>query len=97
MNRAPWVVVLAGGSGTRLAGLTAGRDGRPVPKQFCSLRGGPSLLVETLGRALALTSPDRVLVVVLAEHERWWRDPLRGLDAANVLVQPQGQIGRAHV
>lgn len=39
-----WAVVLAAGDGTRLASLTSDDRGRSVPKQFCSLNGGGSLL-----------------------------------------------------
>jgi mannose-1-phosphate guanylyltransferase len=44
--RAPgnvWAVVLAAGDGTRLESLTTNDRGDVVPKQFCSLRGGPRL------------------------------------------------------
>jgi mannose-1-phosphate guanylyltransferase len=84
----PWVLVLAGGAGTRLRSLTTGVDGIAVPKQFCSLRGGRSLLGDTVARAAQLTSRDRVLVVVAAEHARWWRPQLCALPPANVIVQP---------
>jgi mannose-1-phosphate guanylyltransferase len=90
-NRAPWVIVLAGGVGSRLATLTTDARGVAVPKQYCSLRGGPSLLLETLERAYGLTAPDRVLVVVAAEHAAWWRNQLSGVDPTNVLVQPQNR------
>jgi mannose-1-phosphate guanylyltransferase len=43
-----WAIVLAGGEGSRLHGLTTDESGVTVPKQFCSLTGGQSLLVETL-------------------------------------------------
>jgi mannose-1-phosphate guanylyltransferase len=90
-NRAPWVIVLAGGVGSRLAMLTTDARGVAVPKQYCSLRGGPSLLAETIERAYGLTAPDRVLVVVAAEHAAWWRNQLSGIDPTNVLVQPQNR------
>lgn len=64
----PWVVVLAGGEGRRLGPLTAALYGRPVPKQFAVLDGSRSLLQNTLVRALALTCPERVLVVVNARY-----------------------------
>ena len=41
-----WAVVLAAGDGKRLSALTADSEGTPVPKQFCSLNGGESLLQE---------------------------------------------------
>lgn len=90
-NNAPWVIVLAAGSGTRLSALTVGQDGVVVPKQFCSLRGGRSLLLDTIDRALHLTSRDRVVVVVAADHERWWRPQLACLPPENVIVQPRNR------
>lgn len=90
-QRAPWVIVLAGGSGTRLSSLTLAADGTAVPKQYCTLHGGPSLLAETIERALALSVPERILVIVAAEHERWWRRELAGSDLANVQIQPQNR------
>lgn len=89
LDRAPWVVVLAGGAGERLGSLTRGVDGVVVPKQFCSLRGGPSLLEQTLERAFAVTARDRVLAVVTAGHEVWFEEQLAPLPHENVLVQPQ--------
>ncbi len=41
-----WVLVLAAGEGRRLQGLTTTASGTVVPKQYCSLLGGPSLLEE---------------------------------------------------
>jgi len=46
-----WAVVLAGGDGRRLQALTHDADGIPVPKQFCSLQGGPCLLEDAIQRA----------------------------------------------
>jgi len=88
---APWVIVLAAGSGMRLGSLTVGDDGVVVPKQFCSLRGGRSLLLDAIDRALRIAPRDRVLVVVAADHERWWRPQLSCLPAANVIVQPRNR------
>lgn len=86
-----WVLVLAAGSGTRLGALTVGDDGVVVPKQYCSLRGGRSLLLDTIDRALQLAPAERVVVVVAAEHERWWRHQLTCLPLQNVVVQPQNR------
>ena len=52
-----WAIVLAGGEGSRLHGLTMTALGVAVPKQFCSLRGGRSLLSEALKRAEAVAPP----------------------------------------
>lgn len=86
-----WAIVLAGGEGSRLRELTRGADGEAVPKQYCSLRGGPSLLGETLARAASLVGIERVACVVAAEHERYWRRELAPLRRANVVVQPRNR------
>lgn len=84
----PWVIILAAGEGSRLASLTRGPDGVPVPKQFCRFDGHRSLLRATLDRAGRLAPPARQVVVVAAHHERWWRGEIAGLPLGNVLVQP---------
>ena len=91
MQRETWSIVLAGGEGRRLRALTTLRSGITVPKQFCSLAGGPSLLAETLQRAFGLGSRERTLVVVSEHHRPFWRDQLRALPSENVIVQPLGR------
>lgn len=86
-----WTLVLAAGEGSRLRSLTTSSTGTAVPKQFCSLFGGPSLLDEALGRARAASDQDHICVVVAAQHRRWWDEALRSLPAANVIVQPQNR------
>lgn len=90
MNEAgnTWVIVLAAGDGRRLQSLTTDARGVAVPKQFCSLSSGPTLLDETLGRALMITSPARVVAIVAGAHEHWWRPLLAPLPADNIIVQP---------
>jgi mannose-1-phosphate guanylyltransferase len=72
-----WAIVLAGGEGSRLHSLTTDNSGNTVPKQFCSLRGGQSLLNEALQRAASIVEPDHICVIVAAQHRRWW-EPCRG-------------------
>jgi len=79
-----WAIVLAGGDGTRLRPLTTDDAGTVVPKQFCSLSGGPSLLEAALARAERPVPRDRVLRVVAADHERFWREQLAHLPPQNV-------------
>jgi len=55
----PWPLVLAAGKGNRLRSLTVTSSGLHVPKQFCSLQGGPSLLHEALCRAQSITAHER--------------------------------------
>jgi mannose-1-phosphate guanylyltransferase len=62
----PYVVVLAGGEGNRLASLTRALYGHDLPKQFAVLSGERSLLQTTLERAALLTSLDRISVVASA-------------------------------
>ncbi len=83
-----WALVLAAGEGTRLRTLTTTMDGAAIPKQFCSLRGGHSLLEETLFRATAIADPERICAIVAQQHRRWWEGPLRLLRNDNVIVQP---------
>jgi mannose-1-phosphate guanylyltransferase len=80
--------VLAGGSGTRLSSLTTDGSGAVVPKQYCSLHGGRSLLGDALARAARLVGCDRTVVVVAREHEPFWCRELADLPGVQPLVQP---------
>ena len=90
MNRTghTWVLVLAAGEGRRLRSLTTTRDGTTVPKQFCSLRGGASLLQDSLKRALTVARASRICAIVAAKHRRWWAPELDALPPVNRIVQP---------
>jgi mannose-1-phosphate guanylyltransferase len=90
-----WSLVLAGGEGSRLHGLTRNSHGLVVPKQFCSLLGGESLLRDALNRAAAISSADKVCTVVAALHRQWWSGMLDDLPQDNVIVQPHSR-GTAH-
>jgi mannose-1-phosphate guanylyltransferase len=68
-----WAVVLAAGDGARLSTLTLDSTGVPVPKQFCSLNGGVTLLQQTLSRARAAAPRERTATIVAQQHERWWQ------------------------
>jgi mannose-1-phosphate guanylyltransferase len=85
-----WALVLAAGEGSRLRSLTTS-NGVAVPKQFCSLNGGPSLLQDALHRAEAVVPQSRVCTIVAEQHRRWWESPLYHLPGANVVVQPQNR------
>lgn len=86
-----WSIVLAGGSGTRLSCLTADVDGEAVPKQFCSLDGGATLIEQTLNRATRIIDRDRVTAIVAPAHHRYWAASLKGLPAENLVVQPRNR------
>jgi mannose-1-phosphate guanylyltransferase len=86
-----WAVVLAAGDGSRLSTLTTTPSGVSIPKQFCSLRGGASLLHEAIKRAESIVPPHRTCTIVAAQHRIWWERPLACFPAANVIVQPRNR------
>jgi len=86
-----WALVLAAGEGSRLRKLTTTHTGVAVPKQFCSLQGGASLLHEALHRAEAAAPRQRICTIVAAQHRRWWEGPLWSLPRENVIVQPENR------
>jgi len=86
-----WALILAAGDGTRLRSLTTISGGLSVPKQFCSLRGGASLVSDAVARAEAVTTRRRILTVVAASHRRWWEGSLCSVPPDNVIVQPENR------
>jgi mannose-1-phosphate guanylyltransferase len=86
-----WGLVLAGGDGVRLQGLTRRLTGTPIPKQYCRLVGDRSMLEATFARTAALLAPARTLALVNREHLPVAADQLRSLPPANVLVQPRNR------
>jgi mannose-1-phosphate guanylyltransferase len=86
-----WALVLAAGDGRRLHSLTRTASGAVVPKQFCSLDGGPSFLEETIQRAQALVPQDRICAVVASGHRAHWSRPLESLPRSNIIAQPRNR------
>ena len=87
-----WSLVLAGGDGNRLRALTTKPCGTSVPKQYCSLHGGHSLLEDAIARAQRVVDPDRVCTIVAQQHRHWWTEcPLliEALERGNLIVQPR--------
>ncbi len=66
-----------------------------MPKQYCSLRGGTSLLADALNRGSVFAPRERLCAVVAAQHGQWWADGRIGLPDSNVFVQPHNR-GTAH-
>jgi mannose-1-phosphate guanylyltransferase len=92
MARQPWSLVLAGGDGNRLRALTTKPCGTSVPKQYCSLHGGHTLLEDAIARAQRLVPADRVCTIVAQQHRQWWTEcaPLvDALEQGNLIVQPR--------
>lgn len=87
-----WALVLAAGDGKRPERLTTAYGGGPaIPKQYCSLQPGPSLLHDSLRRALAVTTHQRTCVVVAEKHRCWWKPQSSLLPPDNVIVQPENR------
>jgi mannose-1-phosphate guanylyltransferase len=83
-----WAVVLAGGDGTRLQGLTLEIAGDRRPKQFCSFFDGQTLLTQTRARLELLFHVDRELFLVTRSHETYYREELRNVDESLIIPQP---------
>ncbi len=90
-DNGPWAIVLAAGDGSRLRSLTTDPDGRVVPKQFCSLDGGPTLFELALERAHAVAAPERVIKIVAAQHAAHWRSLSDCGPPRNWIVQPENR------
>jgi mannose-1-phosphate guanylyltransferase len=81
-------LLLAGGDGTRLQELTREITGTPIPKQYCKLWYGSSLLESTLTRAHLFAPRNRISVIVNEDHLHLARGQLSSLSESNILVQP---------
>jgi len=89
LMRKPWIVVLAGGEGTRLQSLTRALYGVDLPKQFAVLVGDRSLLQLTIERAELLTSRERILVVVSQQRAALAREQIAPYSGVELVVQPR--------
>lgn len=86
-----WSIVLAGGDGTRLRALTMRPCGTAVPKQFCSLQGGRTLLEDAVVRASGVVDKQHVCAIVAQQHREWWPAALKDMPHQNVIVQPRNR------
>ncbi|HUN74073.1 MAG TPA: sugar phosphate nucleotidyltransferase [Steroidobacteraceae bacterium] len=86
-----WAVILAAGEGSRLQALTTLPSGIAIPKQFCSLYEGPSLLEEALRRGESVADRSHICAVVAEQHRCWWEGALTSLPDRNVIVQPENR------
>jgi mannose-1-phosphate guanylyltransferase len=82
-----YVVVMAGGSGTRFWPKSRGHH----PKQLLAIGGDRPLLRSTVDRVLSAVPKERILVVTAAPHAPEARAMLAELPEANVLVEPEGR------
>ncbi|NLT67686.1 MAG: hypothetical protein GXX84_13880 [Acidobacteria bacterium] len=84
-------LLLAGGDGMRLQELTRQIAGIPIPKQYCRLLHGCSLLEATFSRACLFAPQERISVVVNQDHLAVAREQLRMVQESNIFVQPQNR------
>ncbi len=83
-----YAVIMAGGSGTRFWPLSRNDH----PKQFLSIIGDESMMLQTWNRCLALVGdPQRILVVTGARYADLTRAQLPDLPAANLLAEPEAR------
>lgn len=81
------VVILAGGSGTRLWPLST----PSFPKQFLPLPNGNSMIQETLARVATMCTPTESWVITGRSMAELVHEHLPGLPRANVLGEPMGR------
>lgn len=79
------IIILAGGSGTRLWPLSR----RNFPKQFLKLLGDKSLLQITAERFLSAVKPDDIIVITNKSYEFYVRRDLPWLK--HVILEPVGR------
>lgn len=81
-------LLLAGGDGMRLRELTSEIVGTPIPKQYCRLLRGTSLLEAAISRANLLFPRERINVIINVDHLDLAKDQVNTLPYSNVFVQP---------
>jgi mannose-1-phosphate guanylyltransferase len=91
----PWAVVLAGGKGARLRGLTRHVYGEDRPKQYAALTGGRSLLRQTLERVRLRVPSGRTVVVTMAAQEAYLAVELRHESPGPHVLRQPGDRGTA--
>lgn len=84
-------LLLAGGDGTRLQELTSKIAGAPIPKQYCRLLRGSSLLEATISRTRLFVPRERISVVINTNHLNLAGDQVNVLPESNIIVQPQNR------
>jgi mannose-1-phosphate guanylyltransferase len=87
-------IVLAGGDGTRLNSLTRRIAGHDLPKQFCPVIGGETLLEQTVRRVSLGIPTERIALSLSRAHAQFYEPLLSGIPERNMVAQP-GNRGTA--
>ncbi|MGZ3694998.1 MAG: mannose-1-phosphate guanylyltransferase [Bdellovibrionota bacterium] len=86
MNR-PWLLILAGGSGTRF--WPRSRAARP--KQFLPIAGEDPLLVTTIRRFSGWIPSERIVILTTGQLEAGTKDLLKEFPGVRVQAEPQAR------
>jgi mannose-1-phosphate guanylyltransferase len=84
-------VILAGGDGVRLSSFTREVFGHHIPKQFCPLFEGSTLLEQTMRRVSLLAHPAQTLTVLNRSHREFYAPLLNVTPWQNLLIQPENR------
>lgn len=84
-----WSIILAGGEGMRLRGLTRALHGEDLPKQYAFIVGDQSLLQWTVKRALTWSAPEHIVVIVAGDQEMRARRQLEAFGPLRFVAQPR--------
>jgi mannose-1-phosphate guanylyltransferase len=84
-------LLLAGGDGTRLQEFTTRLTGVPMPKQYCPLIRGRSLLELALERAHLFAPIESMRVIINQNHLGWAGEQLSALPENNIIIQPENR------
>ena len=79
-----YAVIMAGGGGTRLWPLSR----KEKPKQLLSLLGKETLFQSTVARLEKFFTPERILIVTVAELAREMQEQVPSIPAENYLIEP---------
>jgi mannose-1-phosphate guanylyltransferase len=86
-----FALLLAGGDGTRLQEFTAQLTGASIPKQYCPLFRGRSLLELTLSRTHYFAPIENTRVIINQNHLGFARDQLKAMPESSTFVQPENR------
>ncbi len=89
MNKNHYVVILAGGSGTRFWPMSRSH----LPKQFLKLVGDDTLLQKTIKRIKPLIASSNIYIVTNAKFKNEIQKQIKSfkIPSANILLEPEGK------